>query len=352
MDSMDKTESLRAEVKDAHASNRPLVIEGHASKSFYGFPQPRDRQRLNIGGHLGIVDYAPEELVIRARAGTPLSEVNRLLGKNRQLLAFEPPDFEADSTIGGVIASGLSGPRRPYAGSARDFVLGVKLITGTGDVLEFGGQVMKNVAGYDVSRLVTGALGTLGVILDVSLKVLPAPETETSRAITCSRDDFQARLQPMARNFPLSAAAWHDGHLKVRFSGSEAAVGAAIKNMGGEEIEPGFWSQLNTFECFSQARELWRVSVAPASGLFLEEAEIIDWGGGVRWLVDPDFDPRNRLADKDGHATLVKTTRDPLESGVEIFQPLTEPVLGIHRGLKKRFDPAGIFNPDRMYRDF
>lgn len=351
MISRDITESLLARVQEAIEKARPVVIEGQGTKRFYGCPQRADLDRLEVGEHRGIIDYAPEELVIRARAGTRLSEIRQLLSDNNQMLAFEPPDFEGNSTIGGVIASGLSGPRRPFAGSARDFVLGVKLISGEGDALEFGGQVMKNVAGYDVSRLIAGSMGTLGVILDVSLKVLPAPEMEVSRAITAGRKDFQSRLQSMQRNRPLSAAAYQDGHLVVRLSGSETAVKAGTQTIGGDELGNSVWERLNLLERFADADHLWRISVAPASSLFLEDASVIDWGGGVRWLVDPGYDPREALEGEDGHATLMKYPLESPPEATEIFQPLPETLLGIHRRLKKRFDPSGIFNPGRMYRD-
>ena len=345
----DVTEPLVARVHEAIEHRSPLVIEGHGSKRFYGHPSSDSLERLKVCDHQGVIDYTPGELVIRVRAGTCLSDIQQLLAENNQVLAFEPPDFDGKSTIGGVIASGISGPRRPYAGSARDFVLGLTLITGKGEVLEFGGQVMKNVAGYDVSRLVTGSLGTLGVILDVSLKVLPAPELEITRAIPVSPRKFQSRIQSMHRDLPVSAASYQEGHLRVRLSGSETAVNAARQKIGGEEVDNKTWDTLNTLGCFTDAKRLWRVSLAPASSLFLEDADVIDWGGGVRWLVDPEYDPRKALANEDGHATLMKF--DELPSGMEIFQPLTEPVLGIHQRLKRQFDPVGIFNPGRMYRD-
>ena len=347
----DQSASLLAQVREAIEQQSPLSIEGGCSKSFYGYPPSPDLDQLDVSVHRGVIDYVPAELVMHVRAGTSLSEINQLLRDNNQLLPFEPPDFEANATIGGVIASGLSGPRRPWAGSARDFVLGVTLITGRGEILEFGGQVMKNVAGYDVSRLVTGSLGTLGIILDVSLKVLPAPEVEITRALAVSCQEFQARLQSMQRNMPLSAAAFQDGYLRVRLSGSEAAVSAAEQKFGGKEADNAYWGKLNTLECFANVKNLWRVSVAPASRLFLEDATVIDWGGGIRWLADPGYDPGKVLAGEDGHATLMKYDRESLSSDIEIFQPLHEPLLSIHHKLKKQFDPAGIFNPGRMYRD-
>jgi glycolate oxidase FAD binding subunit len=349
MESRDITESLRDQVRTALANRSPLRIEGHGSKRFYGRPQPSGIDRLFASAHRGVIDYAPEELVIRVRAGTPLSEVKRLLGENNQQLAFEPPDFASNSTMGGVIASGLSGPRRPWAGSVRDFVLGVTLITGKGEVLEFGGQVMKNVAGYDISRLLTGSMGTLGVILDVSLKVLPAPELEITRALSVMRREFQSQLQSLQGSIPISAAAHQDGLLIIRLSGSEVAVNAAARKIGGEAADNGIWEHLNTLEGFSAVKNLWRVSVAPASDLFLEDAAVVDWGGGVRWLAAPGFNPRDALANEDGHASLVKY--DDLPPDMDVFQPLSGPLQAIHSRLKNRFDPAGIFNPGRMYRD-
>ena len=355
MKSEDLSTSLQEQVRAALKNQTPFAIEGCGSKSFYGYPPSPDLNRLDVSAHRGVIDYAPAELVLHARAGTRLSEINQLLSDNNQLLPFEPPDFDGSATIGGLIASGLSGPRRPFAGSARDFVLGVTLLTGSGEILEFGGQVMKNVAGYDVSRLLTGSLGTLGVILDVSLKVLPAPEVEITRSIVVSRQEFQARLQSMQRSMPLSAAAYQDGCLKVRLSGSEVAVSAAGQTIGGEDADNAYWGELNTLECFTGVKNLWRVSVAPASQLFLggadDGAAVIDWGGGIRWLADPEFNPRKKLAGEDGHATLMKYDKESLLSGVDIFQPLPELLLGIHKKLKQQFDPTGIFNPGRMYRD-
>jgi len=351
MYSDDQSASLLAQVTEAIKQQKPLAIEGCGSKRFYGYPSSPDLDRLDVSAHRGVVDYAPDELVLRVRAGTRVSEINAVLGDNNQFLPFEPPDFETNATIGGVIASGLSGPRRPWAGSVRDFVLGVTLITGKGEILEFGGQVMKNVAGYDVSRLLTGSLGTLGIILDVSLKVLPAPEVEITRAIAVSCQEFQARAQSMQRNMPLSAAAFQNGCLNVRLSGSETAVNAAERKTGGEDTDNRYWEKLNTLECFNGVKNLWRVSVPPASKLFLEDADVIDWGGGIRWLADPGFNPREMLAGEDGHATLMKYDEGSLSSGIEVFQPLHKPLLSIHHRLKQQFDPAGIFNPGRMYRD-
>ncbi len=342
---------LVEQVKNAIAQKEQLIIEGGGSKKFYGYPPSSDLPVLSMIGHAGVIDYAPDELMIHVRAGTPLNDINQLLRENKQFLAFEPPGFNHKTTIGGIIASGLSGPRRPYAGSVRDFVLGVTLITGTGDVLSFGGQVMKNVAGYDVSRLVTGAMGTLGVILDVSLKVLPAPETERSVARSIPVDGLQSYMQSIRNNLPLSAVAHQDGILRLRVSGSEVAVDAALLELEGEETGNEYWNELNILSDFRGQKELWRVSVMPGSQLFLSSAVAIDWGGGIRWIADPEENLREQLDNEDGHATLFKHHIDEGGAHVEIFQPLTQPLLGIHQRLKKQFDPIGIFNPGRMYKD-
>jgi glycolate oxidase FAD binding subunit len=342
--------SLVDQVKDAIEHQNPLVIEGGGSKKFYGYLPPDELPKLSVSEHRGVIDYAPDELMIRVRAGTPLSEINQLLAENNQFLAFEPPEFTPKTTIGGVIASGLSGPRRPYSGSVMDYVLGVTLITGSGDVLSFGGQVMKNVAGYDVSRLVTGAMGTLGVILDVSLKVLPAPELERTVVRSARVEDFQSVMLSIRKNLPLSAVAHENGLLRLRVSGSAIAVEEAMLELGGEETGNEYWDRLNTLTHFTASKELWRVSLKPTSKLYLNEAAVIDWGGGLRWIVDPVKDVRGILKNEDGHATLVK---HPVQtSGVEIFQPLGQPLQGIHQRLKSRFDPLGIFNPGRMYQGF
>jgi glycolate oxidase FAD binding subunit len=343
--------SLVDQVKNAIEHQNPLVIEGGGSKQFYGYPPPDELPRLSTAEHTGVIDYAPDELMMRVRAGTPLSEINQLLRENNQFLAFEPPEFNHKTTIGGVIASGLSGPRRPFAGSVRDFVLGVTLITGSGDVLSFGGQVMKNVAGYDVSRLVTGAMGTLGVILDVSLKVLPAPELERSVVRSVKVEDFQSVMLSIRKNLPLSAVAHENGLLRLRVSGSEIAVEEAMLELGGEETGNEYWDRLNTLTHFTASKELWRVSLKPTSKLYLDEAALIDWGGGLRWMVDPVKDVREILKNEDGHATLVKHQVKEGIPGVEVFQPLGQPLQAIHQRLKSRFDPLGIFNPGRMYQD-
>ncbi|USX13618.1 glycolate oxidase subunit GlcE [Oxalobacteraceae bacterium OTU3CAMAD1] len=345
---------LGARVRAATAAGKPLRIRGGGTKDWYG--QALDGDVLDTRAYSGIVSYEPTELVITARCGTPLSEIEALLARHNQMLAFEPPRFGAESTIGGVVASALSGPRRASAGAVRDFVLGAVLMDGRGEGLRFGGQVMKNVAGYDVSRLLAGSLGTLGLILEVSLKVLPVPIGEAS--LRFEMDEIQAltRLNEWAgRPLPISASCWHRGALSLRLSGAEAAVAAARQRLGGEVLDDGaaFWASLRdqSHDYFSGG-VLWRLSVPPAaSAIILRGEQLIEWGGAQRWLKVDDCDAgqaagiRSAVAAAGGHATLFRGGDKPLG----VFHPLAPAVAKIHDRLKQSFDPAGIFNPGRMY---
>ena len=204
MSGQDLTDELREQVRQAAANGTALRIVGSDSKSFYG-GSCQATTPLSMAGHQGIVDYEPSELVLTARSGTTLNSITSLLAEHRQMLAFEPPGFGLHATLGGTLACGFSGPRRPFAGSARDFMLGCKIINGDGEVLNFGGRVMKNVAGFDVSRLMVGALGTLGVLLDVSLRVLPMPEAELTLAYTLSAGEALDKMSALsAKPWPLS----------------------------------------------------------------------------------------------------------------------------------------------------
>ncbi len=347
----DLTADLQARVTAARRDNTPLHITGGGSKAFYG--RHPEGQSLRVSGHRGVVAYEPAELVVTARAGTPLEELESLLGERGQMLAFDPPHFSAAATLGGSIASGLSGPRRPYAGAVRDFVLGVKCLTGKGEVLSFGGQVMKNVAGYDISRLMAGALGTLGVLLEVSLKVLPRPALET----TLSFDMPVARALNMMNGWaglplPLSAACHNDGCLFVRLSGSEPGVADAVAKLGGDAYPEGdrLWYDLREHRLayFHGSQPLWRVSVPPAAApLDLPGVELIDWGGAQRWIRGDlsASQVRDRAMALGGHATLFRHG----DRRGEVFHPLAPPLLALHRRLKQVFDPDNILNPGRLY---
>ena len=314
---------------------------------------------LDTRAYAGIIDYEPTELVITARCGTPLAEIEAALAARNQMLAFEPPHFGPGATVGGVVACALSGPRRASAGAVRDFVLGAVLMDGHGERLAFGGQVMKNVAGYDVSRLLAGSLGTLGLILEVSLKVLPLPLREATLRLDCAEIAALRLLNEWAgKPLPISASCWHDGVLSVRLSGAEAAVSAALQSLGGAVLAPddaaAFWQSLReqTHAFFAGAGSLWRLSLPPhASAMILKGRQLIEWGGAQRWLkLDGDADAagsariRQAVAAAGGHATLFRGG----DKAVGVFHPLAPAVATIHQRLRQAFDPAGIFNPHRM----
>lgn len=364
-------DTLTEQIRAACVSGNPLQIKSGGSKAFYGNATVGDILDTRVLS--GIVEYQPKELVLTARAGTPLAEIEAALAAEQQMLAFEPPHFAGPSlplageganvtskpfhaTLGGCIATGLSGPRRPYTGAVRDYVLGVRMIDGTGQALRFGGQVIKNVAGYDVSRLMVGALGTLGLITEASLKVLPRPAAEVSLQFEM---DEAAALVAMNRwvgqALPLSATSWHAGLIHVRLSGAESAVKAAHARLGGEVLHdaPAFWQRLREHRTpFFDKCPLWRLSVkSTVAPLGLTEAQWIEWGGAVRWLALPATNDlgiarlRQLASEAGGHATLFRGK--PPADGV--FAPLSPALYGIHQQLKQRFDPRGIFNRGRLY---
>lgn len=350
-------QQFRERIASATAANTPLRIRGNGTKDWYG--QELRGEILDTTSYSGIVSYDPTELVITARAGTTLREIGKALAEKQQMLAFEPPRFDGLATIGGIVASGLSGPRRQAVGSVRDFVLGTTLMDGKGEVLNFGGQVMKNVAGYDVSRLLAGSLGTLGLILEVSVKVLPRPFAQHSLQFNVGEEEALRMLNTWGgQPLPLSASCWHDGKLAVRLSGAQAAVDAAIAKMGGSELPDAdaFWDSLREqshafFAGIDEAQGLWRVSVPTfAPALNLPGTQLIEWGGAQRWFktTADAATIRAAAAAAGGHATLHRGG----DKSVGVFHPLAPAVARIHRHLKNAFDPAGIFNPGRMYPDF
>lgn len=348
-------QEFRDRIASASASKSPLRIRGNGTKDWYG--QALEGDVLDTTAYSGIVSYDATELVITARAGTTLREIGAALSEKKQMLAFEPPRFDGLATIGGIVASGLSGPRRQAVGSVRDFVLGSVLMDGKGEVLHFGGQVMKNVAGYDVSRLLTGSLGTLGLILEVSVKVLPRPFAQHTLQFAMGEEEALHQLNVWGgQPLPLSGSCWHDGQLTVRLSGAQAAVNAAIEKMGGSALSgaDAFWDSLREQQqpFFVDATQgLWRVSVPTvAPALKLPGEQLIEWGGAQRWLKTTADAATIRAAASaaGGHATLYKGG----DKSVGVFQPLAPAVARIHQNLKNAFDPAGIFNPRRMYNDF
>jgi glycolate oxidase FAD binding subunit len=353
MTATDSAEQLKNKVLSAFEENTALNIQGSGTKYFYG--NSSNDKILCTKSHQGIINYEPTELVITARAGTPLKTIEQTLADNNQILAFEPPYFGDDATLGGTIACNLSGPRRAYAGAARDFVLGTRVINGKGKIISFGGEVMKNVAGYDVSRLMTGALGTLGVLLDVSLKVLPKPETELTLV---QKADFKTALKTLTdlsrTPLPVSASCYHDGFLHIRLSGTEGAVNAAKQTIGGDIIENTilFWQSVkeHQYTFFDSEKSLWRLSLAADTpSLSLQGEELFEWGGALRWLLSDDSEEniRSTIKSHGGHATLFRSD----DKSTAAFQALDAPLLKIQKNLKQAFDPKCILNPGRMYKE-
>lgn len=363
----DTLDAFRDAIRQATASGTPLRFRGGGSKDFYG--QELAGTVVDTRAHAGIIDYDPAELVITARCGTPLAEIEAALAERRQMLAFEPPHFAgadgaAQATLGGAVAAGLSGPRRQSVGALRDFVLGVHMMDGRGDALQFGGQVMKNVAGYDVSRLMAGSLGTLGLILDVSLKVLPVPFDDATLRFELPQAEALTRLNQWGgQPLPIAASVWHDGTLHVRLSGAAAALRAARQRLGGDAVDEAdarrLWQDLReqTHRFFAPVREgapLWRIAVpSTAAPLALPagagDTQLIEWGGGQRWWVPREPVPAETVRAialaAGGHATLFRNG----DKSEGVFTPLSRPLAAIHARLKAAFDPAGIFNPRRMY---
>lgn len=350
----DLSDKVLSRVREAGERREALEIRGGGTKAFLG--RPGHGQPLEIAGHRGILSYEPSELVLTARAGTTLAELQAALAAESQMLPFEPPHFGAGATLGGTVACGLSGPRRPYTGALRDFVLGVTIVNGVGERLRFGGQVMKNVAGYDVSRLMAGAMGTLGVLLDISIKVLPQPADEITLVQERSpADAVETMSRWAAQPLPVSATCYDAERLLVRLSGARSAVEAARQQLGGEMLPEarGFWERLreHNHEFFQTPAPLWRLSVPSATPpLALPGRWLIEWGGAQRWLTTsaPAQQVRETAGHVGGHATLFRGG----ERQADVFHPLPPVLLHLHRNLKSAFDPAGILNPGRMYAAF
>jgi len=352
-------DQLADTIRAAAGHKVPLCIRSGGSKDFYGNRIAGQKADiLDPTAYAGIVDYEPTELVVTARAGTHLADLETELHKHGQMLAFEPPHFGSAATLGGCVAAGLSGPRRASAGAVRDFVLGVRMLDGRGDDLSFGGQVMKNVAGYDVSRLMTGSMGTLGLLLEVSLKVLPLPAAEITLRMPMKEADAINRMNLWAgKPMSISATCFYDGELTLRLSGAEPAVRAAHAKLGGEEIDDGadFWESVReqTHPFFQSGKTLWRLSIKSTTlPLPLPGKQLIEWGGALRWWAsDADTDAEAmRITAKaaSGHATLFRGQ----ELYASVFHPLAPGMMNIHRRLKEKFDPMGILNPGRMYPQF
>jgi FAD/FMN-containing dehydrogenase len=353
---------LTDQVRSASAHGTPLNITGGGTKSFYAEP-PRG-EPLDTRALAGISSYEPSELVVSARAGTPLAAVEAALAESGQYLPFEPPRFAPDGTVGGMVAAGLTGPARASVGSLRDHVMGATLLNGRGELLHFGGQVMKNVAGYDVSRLLAGSWGILGILCEVSLKVMPQPPAGTTLCFEADEAQALAQLQRWrGQALPISASSWHEGSLRIRLAGAAAAVSAAGARLGGSALgtpaATDWWTALRDQSlAFFRPRApelaagdaLWRISVPSAAApLDLPGRQLIEWGGALRWwrTAASASAVRTVASAAGGHATLVRAA----DKSAGAFARPSEAILRLHRRLKSAFDPAGIFNPGRLYAD-
>lgn len=344
------------QIRAAAADRRALRIRGGGTKDFYGNEARGDL--LDTRSHAGVVAYEPTELVMTARCGSLLADLHEALSRQGQFLPFEPPSFGPGATIGGCVAAGLSGPRRASAGALRDFILGATILDGRGQRLAFGGQVMKNVAGYDVSRLLAGSLGTLGLILEISLKVLPRPVAELTLALDMPQSQALENMNRWAgQPLPISATAWRDGALGLRLSGPQSALEAAALKLGGERREQGaaarYWSGIReqSDPFFAPGAPLWRLSLPPRTApIELPGEQLIEWGGALRWLKSKAdaATVRAAAAGAGGHATLFRADDKPAGA----FAPLSRELARLHRELKSAFDPAGVLNPGRLYPEF
>ena len=412
---------LREQLVMAYRNAHPIVLQGGGTCGFYGNPGTHSPGARNLGTrspgthpgpgaaqpaddvvvldcnrYSGVVSYEPSELVVTVRCGTPLVELEELLAAHGQCLPCDPPHFAPGRTVGGMVATGLSGPRRLHAGAVRDFILGTVLLSPDGSVMRFGGEVMKNVAGYDMSRLLCGSLGILGPIAEVSLKVLPLPRADiTLRMEMIESDALAACNRWLGKPLPIAATCWHAGVLHVRLCGAHRAVEAAHRELGGallqEQEAAVFWTAVRDHRhgFFSRHTEpLWRLSVPPTTEpLPLPGEQLIEWGGALRWWRPPtwghshakgnpvrhpdtwsDVWPnmqtgrvlspvlaeaalalRARIAAVGGTATLFCTGSTRI--GIGRFHPLAPVNLQIHQRLKQAFDPRGLINPGRMYAE-
>jgi glycolate oxidase FAD binding subunit len=364
----DISKALQTQVKKAISAKddkQALFIHGGKSKLFFG--NEIDGTPLNISQHTGVINYEPTELCITVRAGTKLSELEALLAEHKQILAFEPPHYLVDgkdtATIGGTIASGISGPRRAYTGSARDAILGVEIINGEGEIAKFGGEVMKNVAAYDLSRMMLRSQGTLGVILNVSVRLIPKPENNITVSFEASQTEALAYFQGLRKQLlPISATAWVDGKASLRLSASEQVLDACKEKVRGDLTENGdkFWQDVrdHSHKFFTNDKPLWRFSLPPATAeeIQLEGEQLIEWSGAQRWIHS--LTPANIIRDiaksHNGYATLFNSA--PRQSShnhqadTEIFTELEPALFTLHKSLKNQMDPQGIFNPNRIYR--
>lgn len=353
----DQSKVLQEQIQTAFENKTPCRIVGGDSKHFLG--NTSQGETVTTKNHSGVISYDASELVMTVRSGTRLAEINQILAENNQSLPFEPPAFSNDATIGGTIACNLSGPARPYTGAARDFVLGTKIINGKGESCQFGGQVMKNVAGYDASRLMTGAYGTLGVILDVSLKVLPVAQTETTIKIAQDVNTAIKTINQLsAKNLPITASCYFDEYLYIRLNSSKQNTQAVSQTIcqqtDGIEIDDSsdFWTNIREqqHEFFNSDKSIARISLPSiCNNIDFDGEQLIEWGGALRWLKsDMDINQlRHAVKKLGGHVSAYKNFSDE----TEFFHELDPALKILHKRLKDSFDPAGILNPSRLYKE-
>lgn len=367
-------------IRAATAAHAPLRIRGGGSKDFYGEPFDPALPVLDTRSHSGIVSYEPSELVITVKAGTPLAEVEALLAEKNQCFPFEPPHYNGSPTIGGMVAAGLSGPARATAGSVRDYVLGAHLINGKAELLQFGGTVMKNVAGYDVSRLLAGSMGTLGLITQVSLKVLPFAPCEATLRFQLGEAEMIQKVNDWAgQPLPINASSWvvdqGVGTLYLRLRGAVAAVESACKMFidkhGAQRVDSpettADWTAARDLklpwfeEGFKRGDDLWRISVPPTTPPLNLGDTMTDWLGGQRWVFAAADDAqaaqriRSGARSANGNATkFIAFNADFMRANsqnslkIKHFDDPQAALASIHHRLKQEFDPAGIFNPGRL----
>jgi glycolate oxidase FAD binding subunit len=347
----DYIQTLCASIQQANNSQQSLQIQAGGSKLFYG--NQISATALDVSANTGIVEYEPSELFITARNGTLLSDIESTLDSNHQMLPFEPPHFSSKATLGGTIACGLSGPRRPYASSLRDCVLGTHVVNGKGEHLEFGGKVMKNVAGYDASRLMCGAFGTLGVLTQISLRVSPKPQIEITVAIECTQSEALNTMSAWTQTqLPISATYFNDNVLYVRIAGLEKTTKKIHQEIGGEKIPSSetFWIAIKNHQTdfFQTELPLWRIIVPNNTAtLSINGDSCLEWNGGVRWIKSNDDAQHiiNQCQTSNGHAALFRAKSKPSDCLASINPKLKK----LHLNLKSAFDPNQILNPGRMY---
>ncbi len=352
-DVTDNREIIAARIRDAAEHKTALQLLGGNTKAWYG----RDIQAtpLCLAGHSGVVEYEPSELYITARCGTPLSTIEQVIAEENQMLPFEPPHFGATATLGGAIAAGLAGPRRISGGAVRDCMLGAEIINGKGEYLCFGGKVMKNVAGYDASRLMCGALGTLGALMSVTLRLLPRPQCEQTMVMAETPADAIRKMNAWARTPMPITATFHDGeNLHVRLTGSSSAIEKCRDEIGGDRIESSapLWDRVReqTHEVFAPGAPLWRVRVPPSTApLDLPEPCAMEWNGALRWYSTQAEAATVRTVAREAGGQACRFRGPAIE---QVFHPLPPALLKIHERLKHAFDPAGILNPGKMYPQF